>query len=211
MTDTARTVAGHLLQSKAIILEPSKPFTWASGWISPVYCDNRITLSYPRIRDYIRDTFVDTILREFGEPGLIAGVATGAIAQGALVADRMGLPFAYVRPSAKDHGRQNLVEGRITPGDRVVVVEDLVSTGGSSLRAVGAIRELGARVLGMAAIFSYGFGTAAEQFDEAGVELVTLTDYETMVGMAIETGYITGKEAEILQQWRKDPAGWNKK
>jgi len=211
MADTARKVAGYLLQSKAIILEPAKPFTWASGWISPIYCDNRITLSYPSIRGSIRDAFVEVIHEHFGEPGLIAGVATGAIAQGALVADKMGLPFAYVRSSAKEHGRQTLVEGRISRGDEVVVVEDLVSTGGSSLSAVRAIREQGARVLGMTAIFSYGFDRAAEQFREAGVELVTLTDYNTMLAMAIESGYIHQEDALLLNQWRLDPAGWKKK
>ena len=211
MAETARKVAGYLLQSKAIILEPAKPFTWASGWISPIYCDNRITLSYPDIRGSIRDAFVGVIREHFGEPGMIAGVATGAIAQGALVAERMGLPFAYVRSSAKEHGRRNLVEGRIARDDEVVVVEDLVSTGGSSLGAVRAIRDLGARVLGMVAIFSYGFDRALEHFREAGVELYTLTDYDTMLEMAIESGYIQREEAVILQQWRRDPEGWQRK
>ncbi|MCD4709997.1 MAG: orotate phosphoribosyltransferase, partial [Bacteroidales bacterium] len=171
MADTDRHVAGLLLQSKAIILEPEKPFTWASGWQSPIYCDNRVTLSYPEIRDFIKEAFRTTIINHFDTPDLIAGVATGAIAQGALVADIMNLPFVYVRPSAKEHGRQNLIEGRLQPGQKVVVVEDLISTGRSSLKAVEALRQAGANVLGMAAIFSYGFEVATNNFREADVEL----------------------------------------
>lgn len=209
MAEMKRIVAGHLLQSKAIILEPAKPFTWASGWLSPIYCDNRVTLSYPGIRDYIKTAFVQAIGDHLNKPDLIAGVATGAIAQGALVADVMDLPFIYVRSSAKEHGRKNLVEGRILPGQKVVVVEDLVSTGGSSLKAVGAIREAGGIVAGMVAIFSYGFQVAEEKFNEAGVQLVTLTDYNTLIQLALETNYIRKDQVELLAQWRKDPAGWN--
>ncbi|RLD57814.1 MAG: orotate phosphoribosyltransferase, partial [Bacteroidetes bacterium] len=164
MADIDRHVAGLLLQCKAVILEPTKPFTWASGWQSPIYCDNRITLSYPEIRDFIKEAFKTSIENKFETPDLIAGVATGAIAQGALVADAMDLPMVYVRPSAKGHGRQNLIEGRLSAGQKVVVVEDLISTGGSSLKAVEALREAGAEVLGMVAIFSYGFELAVDNF-----------------------------------------------
>jgi len=203
-----RKVAGYLLQSKAIILEPTKPFTWASGWESPIYCDNRITLSYPEIRDYIREAFTQVITDVFQVPDLIAGVATGAIAQGALVADAMNLPFVYVRPSTKGHGRQNLIEGRLQPGQKVVVVEDLISTGGSSLKAVEALRQAGADVLGMVAIFSYGFQISADNFSEAGVELHTLTDYHTLIEIALKSGDIQQNQVEMLQKWRKNPAKW---
>ncbi|MCK5136036.1 MAG: orotate phosphoribosyltransferase [Bacteroidales bacterium] len=209
MAEIKRKVAGSLLQSKAIILEPTKPFTWASGWLSPIYCDNRVTLSYPGIRDDIKVAFEQTIRDHFEMPDLIAGVATGAIAQGALVADLMDLPFVYVRASAKEHGRKNLVEGRILPGQKVVVVEDLVSTGGSSLKAAEAIRKAGGIVTGMVAIFSYGFQVAAEKFHEAGVQLVTLTDYKTLIQMALESEYIRQDQVELLEQWRKDPSGWS--
>jgi orotate phosphoribosyltransferase len=208
MPETKHQIAGLLLQSKAIILEPTTPFTWASGWRSPIYCDNRITLSYPEVRKRIREAFVEAIGIAFPGPEVIAGVATGAIAQGALVADAMDLPFIYVRSSAKEHGRKNMVEGRITHGQKVVVVEDLVSTGGSSLKAVEALKEAGATVIGMAAIFSYGFQVAEDHFREAGVELVTLTDYHTLVEVALVTGDIRRDQVELLQQWRKDPASW---
>ena len=208
MADINRKVAGFLLQSKAIILEPAKPFTWASGWKSPIYCDNRITLSYPEIRNYIREAFTRVIGDVFQAPDLIAGVATGAIAQGVLVADAMKLPFVYVRPSAKGHGRQNLIEGRLQPGQKVVVVEDLISTGGSSLKAVEALRQAGADVLGMVAIFSYGFQVSADNFSEAGVELHTLTDYHTLIETALESGDIQQDQVEMLQQWRNNPAEW---
>ena len=209
MAETDQHVAALLLQSRAIILEPLKPFTWASGWKSPIYCDNRVTLSYPEIRDYIKEAFRKTILKDFESPDLIAGVATGAIAQGALVADSMGLPFVYVRPSAKEHGRQNLIEGRLEAGQRVLVVEDLISTGGSSLKAVEALRETGAEVLGMVAIFSYGFELAAENFRKAEVKLQTLTNYHTLIETALSTAYIQQDQVEMLQQWRKDPSQWN--
>ncbi len=205
MTEIERKTAAHLMESKAIILQPSDPFTWASGWKSPIYCDNRVTLSYPVVRDYIKEAFKQTILDQFGVPDLIAGVATGAIAQGALVADLMDLPMIYVRASAKGHGRQNLIEGRIEPGQRVVVVEDLVSTGGSSLKAVEAIREAGAVVEGMVAIFTYGFPVA---FREAGVKLHTLSAYNTLIDMALETGYIQESQVELLSRWREEPSTW---
>jgi orotate phosphoribosyltransferase len=208
MPEIKRDVAAYLLQSKAIILEPAKPFTWASGWKSPIYCDNRITLSFPVVRDYIKKAFAETIQVKFGVPDLIAGVATGAIAQGALVSDQMGLPFIYVRSSAKGHGRQNLVEGKLIPGQNVVVVEDLVSTGGSSLKAVEAIQEAGGNVIGMVAIFSYGFPVSSEAFEKAGVKLEILTDYNTMIDLALQSGYIKKEEVELLQQWRMDPSGW---
>jgi len=208
MANIERHVAALLLKSKAVILEPEKPFTWASGWKSPIYCDNRITLSFPEIRDYIKEAFAKVIQSHFTDPDIIAGVATGAIAQGALVADLMDLPMVYVRPSAKGHGRQNLIEGRLSPGQKVVVVEDLISTGGSSLKAVEALREAGAEVLGMVAIFSYGFELAADNFKKAGVELHTLTNYHILIETALESGAIQQEQVEMLQQWRKDPAQW---
>ncbi len=210
MADIKRNVAGYLLQSKAIILEPTKPFIWASGWHSPIYCDNRVTLSYPEIRTIIKETFVKTIGDNFPYPDVIAGVATGAIAQGALVADKMNLPFIYVRSSTKEHGRKNMVEGSLSPGQKVVVVEDLVSTGGSSLKAVEALREAGAEVTGMVAIFSYGFQVASDNFRNAGIELITLTDYHTLIQTALESGDIKQEQVEMLQQWRKDPSTWGR-
>ena len=208
MADIDRHVAGLLLQCKAVILQPTKPFTWASGWQSPIYCDNRITLSYPEIRDFIKEAFKTSIENKFETPDLIAGVATGAIAQGALVADAMDLPMVYVRPSAKGHGRQNLIEGRLSPGQKVIVVEDLISTGGSSLKAVEALREAGAEVLGMVAIFSYGFELAVDNFLKAGVDLYTLTSYHVLIETALDSGAIQQDQVEMLQQWRKDPSKW---
>lgn len=211
MGEIENKTASHLLESKAIILEPSNPFTWASGWHSPIYCDNRVSLSYPEIRNYIKEAFRTTIHKHFNAPDLIAGVATGAIAQGALVADIMHLPFAYVRPSAKEHGRQNLIEGRLQSGQKVVVVEDLISTGGSSLKAVDALRLAGADVLGMVAIFSYGFEVAIANFKKAGVELHTLTNYFVLIEMALASGDIQADQVEMLKQWREDPAAWQGK
>ena len=210
MADIKRNVAGYLLQSKAIMLEPAKPFIWASGWHSPIYCDNRVTLSYPEIRTLIREAFVKTINDHFKAPDMIAGVATGAIAQGVLVAEEMGLPFVYVRSSAKGHGRKNMVEGRLSPGQKVVVVEDLVSTGGSSLKAVEALREAGAEVTGMVAIFSYGFQVAVDNFRNAGIQLITLTDYHTLIQQAVDSGDIQQEQVNMLQQWREDPSTWNR-
>ena len=198
-----------LLQSKAIKLEPAKPFTWASGWKSPIYCDNRITLSFPEIRSFIRDCFVETIRREFPEAEVIAGVATGAIAQAALVADAMNLPMVYVRSAPKNHGMENLIEGKILPGQKVVVVEDLISTGGSSLAAVEALRSAGCDVLGMTSIFTYGFPKAQESFRKAGCTLFPLTDYNELIDLALSSGYILPSQTEILKQWRLSPDTWN--
>lgn len=208
MMNYKREIADLLLKCEAIKLEPENPFLWASGWHSPIYCDNRITLSFPEIRNVIRDRFVEIIQREFPRAGLIAGVATGAIAQGALVADKLDLPFVYIRSSAKEHGRQNLIEGRIGENRNVVIVEDLISTGGSSLKAANALKESGCNVLGMVAIFTYGFMKAEENFKTANIPLITLSDYETLLDQAIETGYITADHVRILQNWRVDPANW---
>lgn len=206
--ETSKKIANSLLQSNAIKLQPTNPFTWASGWKSPIYCDNRITLSFPAVRKQIRDAFVETIKAEFGAPDLIAGVATGAIAQGALVADGMELPFVYVRSAAKDHGRGNLIEGEVKAGQKVVVVEDLISTGGSSLKAVEALREAGCEVLGMVAIFTYGFPVAITNFEKAGVKLVTLSNYNALLELALETGYIKSEQIEVLKKWRQAPDTW---
>jgi orotate phosphoribosyltransferase len=208
MPGSKHHIAGLLLQSKAIILEPTKPFTWASGWKSPIYCDNRLTLSFPAVREQIKESFLQVIRAHFGEPEVIAGVATGAIAQGALVADGMNLPFIYVRSSAKEHGRMNVIEGKVSPGQKVVVVEDLVSTGGSSLRAVEAIRAAGAEVTGMAAIFSYGFQLASDNFAAAKVSLVTLTDYHALIETAVERGEIGQDQVMMLRRWRENPSSW---
>jgi orotate phosphoribosyltransferase len=208
MINSKREIAELLLQSKAIKLEPAKPFIWASGWYSPIYCDNRITLSYPEIRTVIRDNFAEIINEKFPEADLIAGVATGAIAQGALVADKMELPFVYVRPSAKAHGRQNLIEGRIGGSKNVVIIEDLISTGGSSLKAAAALKEAGCKVLGMVAIFTYGFSLAEENFREAGIKLITLSSYNELLNLATETQFITKEQYKVLLEWRKDPANW---
>lgn len=206
--ETSKKIANSLLQSNAIKLQPTNPFTWASGWKSPIYCDNRITLSFPAVRKQIRDAFVETIKAEFVAPDLIAGVATGAIAQGALVADGMELPFVYVRSAAKDHGRGNLIEGEVKAGQKVVVVEDLISTGGSSLKAVEALREAGCEVLGMVAIFTYGFPVAITNFEKAGVKLVTLSNYNALLELALETGYIKSEQIEVLKKWRQAPDTW---
>ena len=198
------TLAARLLDIKAIKLQPNNPFTWASGWKSPFYCDNRKTLSFADLRNYIKLRIVNAILENFAEADVVAGVATGAIAQGALVADALNMPFVYVRPKPKDHGMQNLIEGDLQPGQKVVVVEDLISTGGSSLKAVEAIRQAGCEVVGMVASYTYGFPVAEKAFEDANVKLVTLTDYEHVVAKALETGYI--QEADT--QWRKAPDRW---
>jgi orotate phosphoribosyltransferase len=205
---TTNLVPQYLLQSKAIKLEPTKPFTWASGWKSPIYCDNRITLSFPDIRTAIRDAFVEKIRQHYPGTEVVAGVATGAIAQGALVAEAMSLPFAYVRSAPKKHGMENLVEGIVNPGQKVVVVEDLISTGGSSLQAVDALRKAGAEVLGMVAIFTYGFATAAENFKNNNCKLVTLTNYTELLDLAVNAGYIRADQLEVLKQWRQSPETW---
>ena len=201
--------AEKLLKVKAIKLQPSNPFTWASGWKSPFYCDNRKTLSYPDLRSFVKIELTRTILENFQDVDAIAGVATGAIAQGALVADVLNLPFVYVRSKPKDHGLENLIEGELKPGMKVVVVEDLISTGGSSLKAVEAIRNNGCEVVGMVASYTYGFPVAEKAFTDAKVRLITLTNYEAVVAQALKTGYITEDEVEVLHEWRKDPAHWN--
>lgn len=205
MSTVAENVALHLLKIKAIKLEPAHPFTWASGWKSPIYCDNRKTLSYPEVRSYIRDQFVAVVRAKYPQAEVIAGVATGAIAQGVLVAQELGLPFIYVRSSAKSHGLENLIEGEYKAGQKVVVIEDLVSTGGSSLQAVEALRNAGCEVLGMAAIFTYGFQKATDNFQAAGCELTTLSDYNAMIDLAVKTGYIQERDVEKLKEWRKSP------
>ena len=205
---TEKQIAEYLLQSKAIKLDPSNPFTWASGWKSPIYCDNRKTLSFPEIRKFIRDAFAEAILESFGMPDLIAGVATGAIAQGVLVAEKLNLPFAYIRSSPKSHGLENLIEGEVKAGQDVVVVEDLVSTGGSSLKAVQALRDAGCHVSGMVAIFTYGFPVAEENFRANDCRLVTLSDYETLIRLSLERGLINREQIFSLAEWRKDPAKW---
>ncbi|MCC8035628.1 MAG: orotate phosphoribosyltransferase [Rikenellaceae bacterium] len=207
---TARDIARALLQIKAIKLSPANYFTWASGWHSPIYCDNRSTLSYPHVRKAIYTSFAELISQKYPECDIIAGVATGAIAHGVLVAEALGKPFIYVRSAPKSHGLSNQVEGVFSPGAKIVVIEDLVSTGGSSLSAVEALRDAGCHVLGMTAIFTYGFQAAAERFSRAGVDLDTLSDYQTMIGIAAEEGYVTGDQLETLRLWRSDPAGWMK-
>ena len=207
--DTAEKTAELLLQINAIKLNSKNPFTWASGWQSPIYCDNRLILSFPAIRNYVREEFSKLIEKEFGKPDVIAGVATGAIGIGILVAEYMGLPFVYVRPEPKKHGRQNQVEGFLQKGQNVVVVEDLISTGNSSLVAVDALKEAGANVKGMVAIFSYGFDVALENFKTANVDLHTLADYEHLLLLAVAKNYITEKELSTLQEWRKNPSTWN--
>ena len=206
--DTAEKTAELLLQINAIKLNPKNPFTWASGWKSPIYCDNRITLSFPAIRNYIRDEFSKNIEKQFGKPDVIAGVATGAIGIGILVAESLGLPFVYVRPEPKKHGRLNQVEGFLQKGQNVIVVEDLISTGNSSLLAVEALKEAGANVKGMAAIFSYGFDIASVNFKNANVDLFTLSNYENLLPLAVAKKYITEEEEKTLQEWRLSPSTW---
>ncbi len=206
--DTAQKTAELLLQINAIKLQPQNPFTWASGWKSPIYCDNRITLSYPTIRNYIRENLAKQIESLYGKPDVIAGVATGAIGIGMLVADYMNLPFCYVRPEAKSHGRKNQIEGLLEENQNVVVVEDLISTGGSSLKAVEALRDAKANVKGMVAIFSYGFPISQENFKASGVTLHTLSNYENLLKQAEKSHYITTEEAGILAKWRKNPSEW---
>lgn len=202
-------VAEKLLRIKAVKLQPSNPFTWASGWKSPIYCDNRKTLSYPQLRNLIKLEICRIILENFGEVDAIAGVATGAIAQGAMVAEELGLPFVYIRATPKDHGLENLIEGDLKPGQKVVVIEDLISTGGSSLKAVEAVRKDGCDVIGMVAIFSYGFKVAEDKFTAANVPLITLSNYNAVLEEAVKTNYIEADDIETLKKWRKDPASWN--
>lgn len=209
MDDTKRLVAEKLLETGAVQVRPANPFTWASGWLSPFYCDNRRTLSFPEVRDIVRDSLCNAT-KSFPEFDVVAGVATGAIAQGALVADRLGKPFVYVRPKPKDHGMANQIEGFLPANSRVLIIEDLVSTGGSSLKAVNALRDAGSIVVGMIASFTYGFPTAVNAFSEAGVRLATLTDYETLIQVAVSNGYVKAESLPVLREWRADPSGWNK-
>ncbi|MGB0260366.1 MAG: orotate phosphoribosyltransferase [Flavobacteriaceae bacterium] len=205
---TAKKVAEFLLQINAIKLEPKNPFSWASGWQSPIYCDNRIALSYPAIRNYLREQMAKQIEEIYGKPDAIAGVATGAIGLGALVAEQLNLPFVYVRPKPKAHGRQNQIEGWLEPNSTVVVIEDLISTGKSSLQAVDALRDFGANIKGMLAIFSYNFPVAQDNFELSKVQLNTLSNYEHLLEQALESGHINATDAELLKSWRLSPETW---
>ncbi|HUH26110.1 MAG TPA: orotate phosphoribosyltransferase [Flavobacterium sp.] len=206
--NTAQKTAELLLQINAIKLNPKNPFTWASGWKSPIYCDNRITLSFPEIRKFLKNEFATNIVEKFGKPDYIAGVATGAIGIGLLVAEALELPFVYVRPEPKKHGRQNQIEGQFEEGKSVVVVEDLISTGKSSLQAVEALRASGANILGMAAIFTYGFDVAAENFKNANIQLMTLSNYPTLLKTAVEKQYISEDDVKTLSTWSQNPSIW---
>lgn len=208
MKTLEKIFAGKLLKVKAIKLQPTNPFTWASGWRSPFYCDNRKTLSYPDLRTFVKLETARLIMERFPEAEAVAGVATGAIPQGAMVADTLSLPFVYVRSKPKDHGLENLIEGDLKPGSKVVVVEDLISTGGSSLKAVEAIRNYGCEVVGMVASYTYGFDVAENAFANAKVKLVTLTNYEAVVAEALRIGYIKESDVELLNEWRKNPSQW---
>ena len=208
MDNIKKLFARKLLEIKAVKLQPDEPFTWASGWKSPIYTDNRKTLGFPDVRSFVKLELCHAVQLYFPEAEAVAGVATGAIAQGALVADQLGLPYAYVRPKPKDHGMGNQVEGELRQGAKVVVIEDLISTGGSSLKAVKALREYGVEVVGMVASFTYGFPVAEEAFKEAGIKLITLTDYEHVVEEAAKTGYIKEEEKSVLAEWRKSPSTW---
>ena len=205
---TAKKTAEVLLQINAIKLNPRDPFTWASGWKSPIYCDNRMVLSYPVVRNYIKEEIAKNLENEFGKPDVIAGVATGAIGIGALVAEFLGLPFVYVRPEAKKHGRQNQIEGFVEKGQNVVVVEDLISTGNSSLVAIDALRAAGINVKGMVAIFTYGFEISKKNFKNKNVNLFTLSNYESLLDQALDTNFINQKESEILSKWNTNPSQW---
>ena len=208
MKTLEKNVAEKLLKIKAVKLQPNNPFTWASGWKSPIYCDNRKTLSYPQTRNFIKVEISRLILEMYPDVEVIAGVATGAIAQGALVADELGLPFVYIRPTPKDHGLENMIEGDLKPKQKVVVIEDLISTGGSSLKAVEAIRKDGSEVLGMIAIFTYGFPVAEEKFKAAKVKLTTLCNYDAVLSEALTTSYIAEGDIETLKEWRESPSTW---
>lgn len=207
--DTSKKTAELLLQIKAIKLNPNEPFQWASGWKSPIYCDNRVTLSYPAVRVFLKEEMAKIAELEYGKPDVIAGVATGAIAIGILVAQELGVPFVYVRPEPKKHGRKNQIEGHLESGQNVVVIEDLISTGKSSLNAVEALKEAGAVVKGMVAIFSYGFDVATENFKDKNVNLKTLSNYENLLEQALDSNYISEKELLTLQEWRANPSEWN--
>ncbi len=206
--DAAHKIAEFLLQIKAIKLQPENPFTWASGWKSPIYCDNRKTLSYPQIRTFIRQQFVNEINEKYAKPDVIAGVATGGIAQGALISQEMGLPFVYVRSEAKKHGLTNMVEGVVEKDQTVVVIEDLISTGGSSIKAIEALREHGCKVKGMVSIFTYGFDEATKNLEAAKCQTSSLCDYTTLIDVALKHKYITENDLESLNQWRISPSTW---
>lgn len=206
--DTAKKTAELLLQVKAIKLSPSEPYTWASGWKSPIYCDNRITLSYPNVRLFLKEEIAKIVELKYGKPDVIAGVATGAIAIGILVAQELGVPFIYVRPEPKSHGRKNQIEGYLEKDQRVVVIEDLISTGKSSLNAVKALKEAGSDVKGMVAIFSYGFDIASENFRHSNVELTTLSNYSYLLEQAVDSQYISEKELGTLSDWKENPENW---
>lgn len=208
--DLSKQIAGHLLDIKAVKINETNPFTWASGWNSPIYCDNRKTLSFPRIRTAIMDAFIKKVRDEYPEAEMIAGVATGAIAIAALVAQELNLPFVYVRSKPKDHGLENLIEGDVSVGHKIVVIEDLISTGGSSLQAVQALREANKQVLGMLAIFTYGFPVAEESFSKAQVILNTLTSYPVLIQTALDKGMIQASQLDSLNQWRTNPSEWRK-
>ena len=208
--DSARKIADFLLQIKAIKLQPDKPFIWSSGIKSPIYCDNRKTLSYPKIRTYLRQQFTSVIQEEYGKPDVIAGIATGGIAHGALVAQDMGLPFVYVRSEAKSHGTEKLIEGEIEAGQSVVLIEDLISTGGSSLKAAEALKKEKCLVKGIVSIFNYNLAIAEENFKKSKVNVTSLCDYNTLIERALESNYITEKDLKPLQEWVKDPEGWKK-
>jgi orotate phosphoribosyltransferase len=210
-TTTAGLVASKLLEIKAIKLQPNQPFTWASGWKSPIYCDNRLALSYPEVRTLIKQKLVEVAKDLYPDAEAIAGVATAGIPQGALLADALELPFLYVRSKAKGHGMENMIEGQVTKGQKVLVVEDLISTGGSSLKAVQDLRNAGFDVVGMVAIFTYGFELAKENFERLGVRLVCLSDYSALLAMAIEENYVSTADLESLDTWRKDPGSWSVK
>ncbi len=211
MKTLEQIVAEKLLKIKAVKLQPANPFTWASGWKSPIYCDNRKTLSYPGIRNFIKLELARIIAEKYDQVDAIAGVATGAIAQGAMVAEELNLPFVYIRATPKDHGLENLIEGDLKPGSKVVVVEDLISTGGSSMKAIEAVRNAGCDVLGMVAIFTYGLSTAEKTFKEGKVNLTTLCNYDAILDEALRIDYIDESEIKTLQEWRKDPSKWNPK
>jgi orotate phosphoribosyltransferase len=207
---TAKLVAKKLLEIEAIRLSPNSPFTWASGWKSPIYCDNRLSLSYPEIRTFIKESLISVIHKDFLSVEAVAGVATAGIPQGALIAAKLDIPFLYVRSKAKGHGMENMIEGKVTPGQKVVVVEDLVSTGGSSLKAVDDLRKNGLEVLGMVAIFTYGFEVARENFENAGVKLICLSDYDHMLEQALTDQLIPDHALSTLQKWRQDPGNWGR-
>lgn len=209
-TTTALQIASHLLETEAVKLRPDAPFTWSSGWLSPIYCDNRVTLSFPSVRSFIKMALAEEIRTKFPQAEAIGGVATAGIAQGALVADELGLPYIYVRPEAKSHGMGNQIEGKLLPGQKIVMIEDLISTGGSSLKAAQAVIQAGAEVIGMVAIFTYGFEKASQNFQAAGIPLVCLSNYQNLLGIALEQGYIKPEMLETLSDWRKSPETWKK-